>query len=156
MSEDKICNAFVKQFNELIQYNQINYPKSLKWYFVPNGQRAAGKAVAAKICGMLKRMDMIGWVAKELQTQGAIAGRRDKNMGALKGVTDYHFHWTDSGINYTGFIEVKIPGEAPFDEQIDFQEWCDGTGRLHAYAYSVTDILKTLQDWGIIKKNTIF
>ena len=153
--EEKMCRAFNSQFNEILLYHQVNNPDSLMWYHVPNGQKAAGSYVAKKLCGKLNRMDMIGWVTGELNTQGAIAGKGDQLMGARRGVPDYEFHWTGD-TNMTGFIEVKDPTQGVISsEQTEFQKWCIRTGRYHAFAYSVGEMFSILQEWGIIKKETI-
>ncbi len=155
-SEDHMCEVFNKQLEALVIYKQVNLVESFKWWYVPNGQRAGGNALAKNICGHLRRMDAIAYVKKQLQVFAAIMGARDKRLGAKRGVFDYTFHWTDKhGVKCSGFIEMKMPNGALSPEQEDFKEWCIREKRPYAVCTGPTEALKVLQEWGLIKSSAI-
>jgi hypothetical protein len=132
-SEDEICAGFVTALRDLETYNQIINPEAFMWFHIPNGQRAGGNA-----------------------TSRAIAGARDKRLGALRGVPDYCFHWsTEDGTPWVGYLEAKTLIGTLSPEQKAFRAYCLKTGVPFDVFRTVQRGLQILQSWGIIKQGAV-
>lgn len=132
-SEDEICAAFVRALLDLERYHQIVNPESFMWYHIPNGQRAGGNVTAR-----------------------AIAGARDRRLGARRGVPDYCFHWRDAeGTPWIGYLEAKSSEGSLSPEQKAFSRYCEREQIPFAVFRTMQHGLRILQQWGIIKPEAI-
>lgn len=156
--EAEICRKFVEAFSALISYGQVNNPDELMWYHIPLGQKAAGYFVAEQICTFFGRKDhaAINFVKKKLATFAAIMGKRDRDLGARKGTPDLYFSFrNEEGDFVIGYIEVKVPGGKVQPEQVEFREYCVRVGLHHSYETDPWDIIKRLQEWGLVKSTAV-
>lgn len=157
-SEDEICYSFKEILEGLVLYNQIINPDYFVWYHIPNGQRAGGKGlvgILTKAFPFLKAH--VPQLQKIVSTQAAIAGSRDKNMGALRGVADYYFSfWNEKEELCIAYIEMKYGKGTLSEHQKAFAERVMKQGCYYGVAYSPQEALYFLKEWGALKPNCIF
>lgn len=67
-----------------------------------------------------------------------------KAMGLLPGATDYIFDWRDNVL----YAELKIKPNKQSDNQKNFQQWVERTGREYLLAYSHEEVLQKLANMG--------
>lgn len=131
--EAKMCKAFVRQLEDLIQYGQIARPASFRYWHNDNGQRA-GKDFKAR----------------------AIAGKEAKALGVMCGLYDYEFLWRDaSDVPFMGFLEAKSDTGELTPEQEDFRRFCIAEKIPNGEFRTPLQGLRILQSWGVFKEGVI-
>lgn len=75
---------------------------------------------------------------------------RLKLFGTLSGVPDLYFRWSGTHLPWaTGWIEVKAKDGRLSPEQREFLRRAIAMGDLAAVCRSVSDVTKTLKQWGV-------
>jgi hypothetical protein len=67
-------------------------------------------------------------------------------LGKIKGAPDMVFLWNGG----SGFIEFKYGKNTQTKEQKIYQEWCDYMGVNYSVAYSRSDAINILKQWGVL------
>jgi hypothetical protein len=92
-----------------------------------------------------------GWVWTTFPAGGRrdkIAGARFKRLGLKRGFPDIQLI-SPSG-RYHG-LELKRLGEELTEEQEEFRAWAKAHGVPHAVAWSIDQVLATLDAWGCLR-----
>lgn len=129
-NEDALCKAFVRNIE---QRRGLGLCLPLVYFHITNEQprQKGGNSTAA-----------------------AIIGRRLKDMGRRSGVSDYEFLWRGPLGLEVGFLEAKMPGNYPTENQQAFFQDCKRLNIRTGVFRSVQEGLRILQDWGVLKEDT--
>lgn len=81
-----------------------------------------------------------------MNPRSAVAGARNKRLGAIKGQPDITIYRT---LGRVAHIEVKTLKGRLSPEQREFRQWCQEAGHPHCVARSVADVRDFLETEGI-------
>ncbi len=96
-----------------------------------------------KALRLLLPPEVVCW-STESRKAGVREGARRKARGVIAGVPDMTFHWP-GGMTY---VELKVPGRVPSDEQLRLHRRLREIGVLVAVATSLTELLVALRAAG--------
>jgi len=100
----------------------------------------------------LKRMNLLDFMYLHIPNEissnkNPFFGKKLKRMGKINGAADYLIAW-EGGY---GFIEFKTQKGKQNDSQKQFEKDCKAMNIKYEIARSVSDGIKILRDWGLLK-----
>lgn len=101
-------------------------------------QRTPEGALKQLICEWLdtQKSKCVFWVTQSI----GIRGRKNNSRWSCKGISDINGIWQGKPL----FIEVKVSGNKPSEDQVSFIENAKRHGAIAFVAYSLDDVVKEL------------